>query len=66
MPQSREIECKGKAFTLRLFDDGVVGIYDGSGKLFLGWPETTVLDGARVMEKSDDEVCEQLTQLRKL
>jgi len=66
MAQSREIQCKGKSYRLTLFDDGVIGIFDGSGKLFLGWPETTVFDSARVMEKSDDEVCERLSQLRRL
>lgn len=66
MAQSRELQCKSKTFTLKLFDDGVIGIFDGAGKLFLGWPETTVLDRERVMETSDEEICERLSQLRKI
>ena len=66
MADSREFQCKSKTFTLTLFDDGVIGIYDSAGKLFLGWPETTVLEPARVMEKTNDEICEKLSQLRKL
>jgi hypothetical protein len=66
MAQSREFQCKGKSFRLTLFDDGVIGIFDGAGKLFLGWPETTVFDAERVMATSDNEVCERLSQLRRL
>ncbi|MGD2135162.1 MAG: hypothetical protein PVF27_03335 [Gemmatimonadales bacterium] len=66
MPQSREFQCSAKSFTLTLYDDGVIGIFDSTGKLFLGWPETTVLEPDKVMDKANDEICEQLAQLRKL
>lgn len=66
MPERREFECKSKTYTLTLYDDGVVGIYDSAGKLFLGWPETVILEPATVMQKSDEEICQKLSELRRL
>lgn len=66
MSETREIQCGSKRFTIKLYDDAVIGIYDDAGRMILGWPETTVLATPDAMQRSDEEWCERLGKLRKL
>lgn len=66
MEQSREIRCGQHTLLVRVYDDDVIGVFDESGRMILGWPETTVLGGREILQRSEQELCEQLGRLRKL
>ena len=66
MAETREIHCGSKTFTVKRYDDDVIGIFDADGRMILGWPETTVLGGPDWLERSDEDWCERLSRIRKL
>jgi hypothetical protein len=67
MDDAREIECTGgRRFTIRRFPDGIIGVFDATGRMVVGWPETTVFGARPLQEGSDAEWCTVLARLRKI
>lgn len=67
MDEEREIECTGKKrFTIRRFPDGIIGVFDPTGRLFVGWPETTVFGMRSLREGRDADWCALLGRIRKI
>ncbi len=66
MDDAREIQCGGKRFTVKRFPDGVLGIFDPTGRMVVGWPETTVFGTRSIEEGGDDEWCALLARVRKI
>jgi hypothetical protein len=67
MDDAREIECTGdRRFTIRRFPDGTIGVFDTSGRLFVGWPETTVFGSRPLHDGTDAEWCALLGRIRKI
>ena len=66
MAKTREIQCGSKNYTVKRYDDGVIGIFDADGHMILGWPETTVFDGPEWADRPTEDWCERLGRLRRL
>ncbi len=45
MAETREVQCGGKSYVVRRYDDGTVALLDPKGNLVAGWPETLSLMG---------------------
>ncbi len=66
MANTRVVLSGRRRYTIKLFDDGAIGIYDGKEVLIAGWPETALLNNAWLQTKTDEEWCDLLAKLRRL
>lgn len=64
--ESRTIHCGEKRLTIRRFPDGVVGVFDESGRMVVGWPETTVFGALPLDEGEDAAWCATIGRVRKI
>lgn len=66
MTEQYTLQCGERLLTVKLYDDGLIGIFDPDGRLLLGWPETTFIRDARFRDLAPDEQCKAIAQFRKI
>lgn len=61
--EEREVTCGGRTYLIRRFPDGVIGLYDKSGRLTAGWPVTAQWQMRSLIEESEADLCAQIRRL---
>lgn len=63
MPAEHHVRCGQREYVVRVYPDGVVGIFDPDGRMVAGWPETMGL-AERAAGMTEDDWCAALARIR--